>query len=423
MTNKILVLTELSKLMGWQFEVQGTYVNFKGYREWRKAYNGDLESVLFSTGKINEFDEQGFIKWLDRLPSQARFRVKTRVFYSKVAEDSEELKYPKLKTWFEAWEKFKEDKQKEQRVLEEKVRQGQATEDDKEKLVRVKKEAKVTVGATNFNELYKQIREGKIDTLMLESFLNKVNLPYNSLVLVDDSGSMRGAPFNFAIFIASVCLVKNPDDDARNLLGFFNTSTHFHTCIDRSINPGTNSLIGMESIKVSPEPFVDPTKSFIENYSRIGSFSHAVFQNGGTRIDSIPEYMYQELQDNKEILDGLMNYPIWTIISDGEWNNMYTPEASINEMMAKCQKYFGYKPFIVAIDIARWTTDEYFMESAGRTIERFTGIENFMYIPSNPAQIEQFLTNFKDMDVMDIYTPLQSIHRSNRYELVRANTL
>lgn len=102
---------------------------------------------------------------------------------------------------------------------------------------------------------------------------------------------------------------------------------------------------------------------------------------------------------------------------------MYTPEASINEMMAKCQKYFGYKPFIVAIDIARWTTDEYFMESTGRTIERFTGIENFMYIPSNPAQIEQFLTNFKDMDVMDIYTPLQSIHRSNRYELVRANTL
>lgn len=45
-----------------------------------------------------------------------------------------------------------------------------------------------------------------------------------------------------------------------------------------------------------------------------------------------------------------------------------------------------------------------------------------MYIPSNPAMIEQFLTNFKDMDIYDVYTPLQSIHRSNRYELVRRNT-
>jgi hypothetical protein len=53
----------------------------------------------------------------------------------------------------------------------------------------------------------------------------------------------------------------------------------------------------------------------------------------------------------------------------------------------------------------------------------FEGIDNMIYIPGNPAQIEQFLTNFKDIDVFDIYTPLQSIYRSNRYELVRANTL
>ena len=55
--------------------------------------------------------------------------------------------------------------------------------------------------------------------------------------------------------------------------------------------------------------------------------------------------------------------------------------------------------------------------------DRFGGIDNMIYIPSNPAQIEQFLTNFKDMDVFDVYTPLQSIYRSNRYTLVRENTL
>jgi hypothetical protein len=46
-----------------------------------------------------------------------------------------------------------------------------------------------------------------------------------------------------------------------------------------------------------------------------------------------------------------------------------------------------------------------------------------MYIPSNPAQIEQFLTNFKDMDIFDVYTPLQSIFRSNRYDIVRSLVL
>lgn len=85
--------------------------------------------------------------------------------------------------------------------------------------------------------------------------------------------------------------------------------------------------------------------------------------------------------------------------------------------MSKCVQYFGFKPFIVAID----ATKGWGWESRG--LERFSGIDNFIYIPANIAQIEQFLTNFKDMDIFDVYTPLQSLHRSNRYELVRANTL
>ena len=63
------------------------------------------------------------------------------------------------------------------------------------------------------------------------------------------------------------------------------------------------------------------------------------------------------------------------------------------------------------------------VKGGGVRAERFSGIDNFMYIPSNPGLIEQFLTNFKDMDVFDVYTPLQSIYRSNRYELVREATL
>jgi hypothetical protein len=88
----------------------------------------------------------------------------------------------------------------------------------------------------------------------------------------------------------------------------------------------------------------------------------------------------------------------------------------LNDFFRRCEKYFGFKPYIIAIDV----------HPSGRAFtdaDRFSGIDNIMYIPSNPAQIEQFLTNFKNMDVYDVYTPLQSLHRSNRYELVRVNTL
>ena len=419
MEHKALFLTELSKLMGWEYLVKGTYADFRGYRQWRKEFNGSLESVLFSTGKIKEFDRDQFIKWFDQLPSQARFRVKNRILYSKV-KDTETLKWVDYISYINEWETYKEQKQEEQRVLEEKVRQNQASEEDKVRLEKVKKEAKVTVGATNFSELYNQILNGKIDALKLESFIqNKVNLPYNTLVMIDDSGSMSGAPFNFASFIASVCLYKNPDDDGRNMLGFFGRDTRWFSYIDKQAVDTPNSLLRRTVAKSVHMPFVNPTESFIENYKRINSFCQATFSSGWTDIASLVRSLKDALSLSPQLVDVFKAYPIWTIISDGEWNNMPSPEASINDLFRYCEKYLGFKPFIIAMDI----TNGYKAEYCQRSVEKFSGIDNLIYIPSNPAQIEQFLTNFKDMDVFDVYTPLQSLYRSNRYELVRENTL
>ena len=414
MENKTTFLIKLSKLMGWEYTVNGVYANFKGYREWRKKYNGSLESVLFSTGKIKEFDKAQFIDWLDKLPSQARFRTRNRVMYSKI-KDTETLKWPNLAQWYSEWEKYKEEKQKEQRVLEEKIRQGQASTEDVQKLEKVKKQAKVNVGATNFNELYEQILYNKVDFLKLEAFIqNKVNLPYNSLVIIDDSGSMSGAPFSFASFLAAVCLVKNPDDDARNLLGFFGRNTRFYSYIDKEVENTPNSLMRRQVAKIVHKPFVDPTKSFIENYKQINSFCNATFEGGWTDVSSLITALKGAMKESNQLVDALKSYPVWTIISDGEWNNLPSPEASINDLLRKCEQALGFRPYIVAIDVVR---------GGGVNAERFSGIDNFMYIPSNPNLIEQFLTNFKDMDVFDVYTPLQSIYRSNRYELVREATL
>ena len=407
MREKKAFLEELSKMMGWELPY------FKGYREWRKQYNGELESVLFSTGKINEFTKDEFLSWFDKLPAQARFRVKNRILYSQI-KDTESFKWTKFQPWIGEWERFKEEKQKEQRVLEEKVRQGQASDEDKIKLQKVKKEAKVTTGATNFNELYQSILRGNVDKLALESFIqNKVNLPYNSLVIIDDSGSMDGAPFNFAKFIASVCLVKNPDDDARNLIGFFNNISHWHSFID-STSSRRNSLLRTQIAPTSPKSLVDPTLSFYDNYQRIGKFCDSVYQGGGTYITSIPEGLEPIIKENPDFLDILKEYPIWTILSDGDLNNSYNAHSSMLEFQNDCRRILGFVPFVVMIEIYRYGQP---------SINHFEGIENMMYIPGNPAQIEQFLTNFKDMDVFDVYTPLLSLYRSNRYELVRANTL
>lgn len=412
MAEKAAFITELSKMMGWDVAF------FKGYREWRKQYNGDLESVMFTTGKINEFTKDEFLKWFDKLPAQARFRVKNRILYSKRIiggiESTTPDKWLKFQPWVKEWEEYKAEKQAEQRILEEKVRQGQASEEDKIKLEKVKKEAKVTTGAINFKDIYDDILRGGVDKLKLESFIqNKVNLPYNSLVIIDDSGSMSGKPFNFAKFIASVCLVKNPDDDARNLIGFFNSHSHWHSFIDQT-GRKTNSLLRTTVAQTNRKPLVDGTLSFFDNYKRISNFCDAVFQGGGTRLNSIPQGIEYIIQENPDMLDELKNYPIWTIISDGDLNNSYNARSSMLDFQNDCRRIMGFVPFIVMIEIPNYG-------SPGAN--HFEGIENMIYIPANPAQIEQFLVNFKDMDIFDAYTPLQSIYRSNRYELVRKNTL
>lgn len=318
MMEKANFITDLSKMMGWETEY------FKGYREWRKQYNGDLESVLFTTGKINEFTKDQFLSWFDKLPAQARFRVKNRILYSMCTlplPDGKECstqnpKWAKFQPWLKKWEQFKEKKQQEQRILEEKIRQGQATDEDKIKLQKVKKEAKVTIGATNFNELYESILKKNVDKLKLESFIqNKVNLPYNSLVIIDDSGSMSGAPWEFAKFIASVCLVKNPDDDARNLIGFFSSQCHWHSFIDVS-SSRKNSILRTQIAPTSPKSLVDPTLSFYDNYQRISKFCDAVYQGGGTYLKTIPKSLSSIVAENPDFLDTLMQYPVWTICSD-----------------------------------------------------------------------------------------------------------
>lgn len=408
----LLMVSEKANL---PFVRKTTHIEFTGYIAWRKEYLGDLESVMFSSGKIKEFDKDQFKEWLNKIPSSARYRVRCRVLDK---NDKKKDKWGDIGNWYLEWEKFKDAKQTEVRQLEEKIRQGSGTEDDEAKLKQVKKEAKVTVGAVNFEKMFTEIVTGTIDKVKVQPFLDKVNLAYNTLVFVDDSGSMNGTrangvtAFDFATFMATICLVKNPDEIGRSLIGFYSKEARLYTNIDEVANK-QNSILNAKSMKTS-QPLIDGKLHFLENLQRIRQFAASKRTGNGTNISAIPDYLYNQLKNDSTMLEQLQSFPVWTIISDGNFNNMGSAEASINDFMRRCEGYFGFRPFVIAIDVA---------SNSSALVSKFSGIDNFMFVPPNPAQVEQILTNFKDMDIMDVYTPLQGIHRSNRYELVRKATI
>lgn len=402
MVDKAAFLVALSVHMGWEYQRNGK-VTFNGYRTWRKQYNSDLESVLFSTGKILEFDEVSFLNWYEKLPAKARERVNHRVYSNN--------KWNKFVEWIETWKKYKSDAQAKERALTEKVRQGLATEEDKALLEKVKKEAKVNVGATTFSSLFDDVLNDRIDPLVLESFANTVNLPFNFLTIVDESGSMRGRPFNFATFLASMLLIKNPDDTARNLIGMFSNDARFISAITKRSDDVTNEFWHRSSVTtIKPEPFVDPKLSVYDNYKRISNCLHAEFRGGGTHISSLAQRIVEISENHPETTDALKQYPVWCILSDGDLNNSYNAKQSILEFQEICRTHLGFVPFIVMIEIYNYNNYD---------INHFDGVDQFMYIPGIPELIEQMLTNFKDMEVFDVYTPLLSLYRSNRYEPVR----
>ena len=416
MMEKAQFLKDISVKLGWDYVFNGGYVNFKGYRLWRKQYNSNLESVLFSTGKINEFDKLQFTEWLNKLPAQARYRVKNRLFYSYKDDAKTILKWPNQKQWYLNWEKFKESAQEEQRVLQEKVRQGTASVEDQVRLEKVKKEAKVTTGATTFNELYQEILSGNPDKLKLESFVeNKVNLPFNFLTIIDESGSMQGAPFNFAAFLASVLLYKNPDDTGRNLIGMFASKARFISAIDCKGQAQVNSFWHRQNVvAIAPEPFIIPEKSFYDNYKRISGFLNATFKGGGTYLSTIADRLKEIATTEPDTIDALKEYPVWVCCSDGDINSSYDAKSSILELQHKCEQYLGFIPYLVIIEIDN---------SNNYNINHFKDLDQVMYIPGKIELIEQMLVNFRDIDVFDVFTPLQSIYRSNRYEIVRKNVI
>jgi hypothetical protein len=403
------LVSRVSEAMGWVTTFKETHIEYTGYREWQKQYNKDLEFVLFSTNKIHEFDKERFTNWLNQLPSGARYRVQRRLFDH---NDQIREKYTKLGKWFNDWRKAKESLQAEQRVLEQKARTTGLTDKEKEKLVEVKKQAKVTTGAKTLFDSINDLLIGKSDDITIQSILDKVEFNVPVLPIVDISGSMAGRPTSIAKLLTTLVLLKNPNT-FENLL--FRFATVADCITDNSVGMiSNNRFMGKQSIVV--KKLIDRELTFRENFNSISNF---VSSNGGsTNFDGVANKIKEWVDsvdgiEREHRREQINDYPVFLVASDGDLNSSHSAGASMTQFMMKMKQWFGWDGVVVIWDIPKY----------GDSVNKsgyFDNIEGVIHVTTyNLSTINQIFTKIHDLDVIDIYTPLKSLMMSDRYEPVK----
>ena len=397
----------LSQLMNWEVIYHPHNLEFKGLKTFKKEYNQSFESVLFSTKKILDLDKTEFLNFLNSAPSSARYRIERRLSSGKWDA--------RLSQWLRDWKTFKETKQQEQRDLTEKVRQGTASDDDKIKLEKVKKEAKVTTGAiTLFDQIDKLISGYDFDNILVQSILDKIDFQVPVLPIVDCSGSMHGLPYKIATLFSTVAMLKNPSNELDNILFKFGSECE----VIEGKAEGTSSINKFTMpIKTTVNQIIDRTKDFTWNYNNV---SELVYPNlCSTHLSSFSEYLYEWVNADSVLrsnrIEQLRQYPVFLVISDGDLNSDYSAKASMKSALHTLHQ-IGWDGVIVVWDVN--TGAKYY------GYNKFDDIDNCIhYFGYNLGVINQIFCNIHDLDVIDIYTELNSLHKSNRYELIKTNTL
>ena len=421
MQTKVNLYRILSELMNWEVIYHPKNIQFKGLEDFKKEYNQNLESVLFSTKQICNLDKEQFFKLLNECPSGARYRIQRRLFDGEGQSKQKWFSYianEDLAIWFKEWENFKEVKQQEQRDLTEKVRQGTATIAEKKQLQQVKKEAKVTTGAVSLMDQLKELMYNQADNLVIQSIMDKIKFEVPVLVVSDCSGSMSGLPNWIARLLTTVTMLKNPSPDLDNLLVRFGSSCDFIT--DNS--KGTTQINRfMSSRSVSVDKLIDRTKSFSWNFNNISNFINS--NMGGTYLSTVADKFESWINEDPTFkqhrIEQLQQYPVVLVISDGDLNSDYTAGESMNRFMNKMRQY-GWNGVVVVWDVKSGANDNYLSQYG----DKFENVPNCIhYYGYNLGIINQIFSNIHDLDVIDVYQDLKSLHASNRYQIIKENVI
>jgi len=422
----------LSEKMKWEVVQHKSNTRFVGLEKYKAKHNRTSEAYLFSSKEILNMDKPQFQKWLDGLPSGARYRVQRRLFNvenGKLCTTKKWVgKFGDFADFYTEWLEQKEKASSVARVLETKQKQngGTLSEEETETLKIAQKAAKVNTGAsTLIDEMAEVFKAGTSKAefdLKLDNMMRKMDVKVPVLVIADISGSMTQAraqhkgvnilPRDMARMAATLFLMKNPDPELQDMLITFDDRAEIITKKATVQQVGANRFMSASTQVV--DELVDTTKTFSHNYDSVSRF---IGGRNSTNISSVPTALKQWVDaggsESEMRKEQVCKYPVWLVVSDGDINNEPSATASVSDFMMKMRQWFGWTGVLVIWDVKN--------PAMSNEKSKFENIENVIHYSSfNPSTVTQVFSNIDDLDVIDVYQPLQSLHRSNRYDIVKS---
>lgn len=421
-------VASLSKKMNWKVTEFGKNVQYAGYREFRSKYLVDTEAVLFSTGKIRSFDKTQLLSWFDQLPGGARYRVQCRIVEKlptgKLGAKSKWVTAKGLNIGevFIEWMNGKETAQAELRKLTVEDKEKLAKEDPN-KLKQMEQAAKFNMGGESLIDALMGMFTGAGTTqeanLKAQSLMDAMKVLVPVLIAADISGSTSGRPIKyngvtftpqaFIKLLTTVFLLKNPNPELADMFIRFDDKADV-------IAPGVSkeALAGnrfMATSMKNVDVLTDRTRDFVWNFN---SVSQWIISRNATHFNVIADELKRWVDAGGELyrsmrIDMINKFPVFLCLSDGDLN-YGTPASTILDFQAKMRQWFGWEGVVVIWDI----------KQADSEAAKFANLTNVVhYVGFNPSMVTQIFTNLHDLDIIDIYTTLESFYKSNRYQPVR----
>ena len=430
-------ITSLSKKLNWEIIQYPKNLKFVGLEDYKKKYLKMTEAHLFSSKEILNWDKDQLFDWFSTLPSGARFRVQKRLF--NLNERKEQITTGKwigkagdIADVYTSWQKAKLAAQETLMSL---------TEEDKSNLTKkelkqLEKNAKVNTGGETLVKLLAKwkgstLSENEIN-IVTQSILDKIKVEVPILIFADVSGSMgsssslvEGVTFTareMAALATTAFLLKNPDPELRGMFGIFSSNTNIVSDYSymRKVQSSTQTnrfLSGGGSKLCTDRKIVDPSKHFLENFQNVKSIMES-YDFASTNLVSISDTLKRWVDSDstvrEERIEQILKYPIILTISDGDFNGYGGSADTLRKFQMNMRQWFGWEGITVVWDVKAPT---YYGTSE---VNKFEGCENAMYFGgTNVGTLNQIFTNINDLDIIDVYLPLQALYRSNRYDAVK----
>jgi len=415
---------KLSDAMSWPYQIHANgSVTFEGMNKWKKEHNGANISVMFSTGKVKNLNTENFINWLEILPAGSRQRV-----FAIINKKTEKWTLADGTTAQEAyaqWQASKEVAQSKVRELKEMKRNagGELSEELEAQLTEATQAAKVNTGGETLFSLFEkallsQLSEKEFN-INADQMLEKTDLRVDVAVSVDISASMRTrhskypcSRMTIAHLITTMLMLKNPSEDLDNLLMSFEAKANIFTDQRNTGAISKNRFMGSKAVEV--DGLIDKTFNFTDNFNRIAALVHG--SGGSTNIEAVADAIVSWVREPSDPIDQQLRkeivarYPSFLFVSDNEFNSRWTQLQSVSNAMMTLRNIGWDGIFIL------WDVDI----DLQRGSNRFTGMENVVYLAGcNASSLTMIFEKMHDSEIIDVYTPLHGVWRSDRYAPVR----